>query len=116
VDEVPHDWLFDYVEAAVHHGGAGTTAASLRAGIPTVVVPFFADQPFWGRRVTEMGVGPEPIPRRSLTVERLTSAIQQATADRDMKSRAAALGQRIKEENGIEHAIEAFDLHLRKAN
>ena len=116
VDEVPHDWLFDYVEAAVHHGGAGTTAASLRAGIPTVVVPFFADQPFWGRRVAEMGVGPEPIPRRSLTVERLTSAIQQATADRDMKSKAAALGQRIKEENGIERAIEAFDLHLRKAN
>jgi sterol 3beta-glucosyltransferase len=116
VDEVPHHWLFDYVAAAVHHGGAGTTAASLRAGIPTVVVPFFADQPFWGRRVAEMGVGPEPVARRSLTVERLTSAIQQATADGDMKSRAASLGQRIKEENGIERAIEAFDLIFREAN
>ena len=116
VDEVPHNWLFECVEAAVHHGGAGTTAESLRAGIPTVVVPFFADQPFWGRRMAELGVGPEPILRRSLTVERLTNAIQQATADREMKSRAAALGQRIREENGIERAVEAFDLHLRKAS
>ena len=114
VEEVPHDWLFERVEAAVHHGGAGTTAASLRAGIPTIVVPFFADQPFWGRRVAELGVGPEPIPRRSLTVERLTSAIRQATSDRDMKSRAAALGQRIRAETGIERAVEAFDLHTRK--
>ncbi len=115
VDEVPHDWLFKRVEAAVHHGGAGTTAASLRAGIPTIVVPFFADQPFWGRRVAELGVGPEPIPRRSLTVGRLTNAIQRATADGDMKSKAAALGQRIRAENGTERAAEAFDLHVRKA-
>jgi sterol 3beta-glucosyltransferase len=79
------------------------------------VVPFFADQPFWGWRVTELGVGPEPIPRRSLTVERLTNAIQQTTADRDMKSRAAALGQWIRGENGIERAVEAFDIHTRKA-
>jgi sterol 3beta-glucosyltransferase len=115
VDEVPHDWLFERVEAAVHHGGAGTTAASLRAGLPTIVVPFFADQPFWGRRVAELGVGPEPIPRRSLTVGRLTHAIQRATADGDMKSKAAALGQRIRAENGTERAAEAFDLHVRKA-
>jgi phosphate transport system permease protein len=86
------------------------------AGIPTIVVPFFADQPFWGRRVAELGVGPEPIPRHSLAVERLTNAIHQATADRGMKSRAAALGQRIKEENGIERAVEAFDLQTRKAS
>jgi UDP:flavonoid glycosyltransferase YjiC (YdhE family) len=115
VDEVPHDWLFERVEAAVHHGGAGTTAASLRAGLPTIVVPFFADQPFWGRRVAELGVGPEPIPRRSLTVGRLTHAIQRATADGDMKSKAAALGQRIRAENGTERAAEAFGLHVRKA-
>jgi sterol 3beta-glucosyltransferase len=116
VKSVPHDWLFERVRAAVHHGGAGTTAASLRAGIPTIVVPFFADQPFWGWRVAGLGVGPEPISRRSLTVERLANAIQQATADRDMQSRAAALGQRIREENGIERAVEAFDLHTRKVS
>jgi sterol 3beta-glucosyltransferase len=111
VEEVPHDWLFERVEVAVHHGGAGTTAASLRAGVPTVVVPFFADQPFWGWRVAELGVGPDPIPRRSLTVEQLANAIQQATADRDMNSRAIALGRRIRGENGIERAVEAFSLY-----
>ena len=116
VEEVPHDWLLERVEAAVHHGGAGTTAASLRAGVPTAVVPFFADQPFWGRRIAELGLGPEPIPRRSLTVDRLANAIQQATADRDMKARAIALGRRIKEEKGIERAVEAFDLHTTKAS
>jgi sterol 3beta-glucosyltransferase len=98
VEEVPHDWLLERVEAAVHHGGAGTTAASLRAGVPTAVVPFFADQPFWGRRIAELGVGPEPIPRRSLSVDRLANAIQQATADRDMKARAIAPSRRIKED------------------
>ncbi len=80
------------------------------------MVPFFADQPFWGRRVAELGVGPEPIPRRSLTVERLANAIQQATADRDMKARAIALGRRIREEKGIERAVEALDLHTTKAS
>jgi sterol 3beta-glucosyltransferase len=116
VEEVPHDWLLERVEAAVHHGGAGTTAASLRAGVPTAVVPFFADQPFWGRRIAELGVGPEPIPRRSLTVDRLANAIQQATVDCDMKARAIVLGRRIKEEKGIERAVEAFDLHTTKAS
>ena len=115
VEDVPHEWLFQRVEVAVHHGGAGTTAASLRAGVPTVVVPFFADQPFWGWRVAELGAGSQPIPRRWLTVERLANAIQQATADRNMKSRAIALGRRIRGENGIERAVEAFSLHVRKA-
>jgi EryCIII-like glycosyltransferase len=114
LEEVPHDWLFERVGVAVHHGGAGTTAASLRAGVPTVVVPFFADQPFWGWRVAELGVGPEPIPRRSLTVEQLANAIQQTTADRDMNSRAIALSRRIRGENGIERAVEAFSLYTRK--
>jgi sterol 3beta-glucosyltransferase len=115
VEDVPHEWLFQRVEAAVHHGGAGTTAASLRAGVPTVVVPFFADQPFWGWRVAELGVGPQPIPHRSLTLERLATAVQRATADHNMRSRAIALGRRITGENGIERAVEAFSLHVRKA-
>ena len=111
VGDVPHEWLFERVWAAVHHGGAGTTAASLRAGVPTVVVPFFADQPFWGRRVAELGVGPEPISRRSLTVERLANAIQWATTGHDINVRAVALGRRIRGENGIERAVEAFNLN-----
>jgi sterol 3beta-glucosyltransferase len=116
VEDVPHDWLFEQVKATIHHGGAGTTSASLRAGIPTIVVPFFADQPFWGWRVAELGVGPEPISPRSLGVEQLANAIRRTTSDRDMQSRAAAMGRRIRRENGIERAVEAFDLHIRKAS
>jgi sterol 3beta-glucosyltransferase len=116
VDNVPHDWLFGRVKATIHHGGAGTTSASLRAGVPTLVVPFFADQPFWGWRVAELGVGPEPISPRSLGVERLAGAIRKSTSDRDMRARAAAMGQWIRSEKGIERAVEAFDLHTRKAS
>ena len=82
IDSVPHAWLFSRVAAVVHHGGAGTTAAGLRAGVPSVIVPFFGDQPFWGQRVAHLGVGPAPIPRKRLTVERLAQAIHQAVTDR----------------------------------
>ena len=116
VEDVPLDCLFEQVKATIHHGGAGTTSASLRAGIPTIVVPFFADQPFWGWRVAELGVGPEPISPRSLGVEQLANAIRRTTSDRDMQSRVAAMGRRIRRENGIERAVEAFDLHIRKAS
>jgi len=105
-DSVPHAWLFPRVSAVVHHGGAGTTAAGLRAGVPSITVPFFGDQPFWGRRIAELGVGPEPIPRRRLTVERLASAIQQAVGDGDMRQRAARLGARIRAEDGMAGAVE----------
>jgi sterol 3beta-glucosyltransferase len=116
VEDLPHDWLFERVTAAVHHGGAGTTSASLRAGIPTVVVPFFADQPFWGWRVAELGVGPEPISRRLISVEQLANAIRRATSDHDMRARAGALARRIRGEYGIERAVEAFGFHTRKAS
>ena len=105
-ESVPHAWLFPRVAAVVHHGGAGTTAAGLRAGVPSITVPFFGDQPFWGRRIAELGVGPEPIPRRRLTVERLASAIQQAVGDGDMRQRAARLGARIRAEDGMAGAVE----------
>src|SRR5258708_9892738 len=62
IEPCPHDWLFPRVAAAVHHGGAGTTAAALRAGVPSVVVPFFADQPFWAWRGSAPGAGPPPPP------------------------------------------------------
>ena len=105
-ESLPHAWLFPRVAAVVHHGGAGTTAAGLRAGVPSITVPFFGDQPFWGRRIAELGVGPEPIPRRRLTVERLASAIQQAVGDDGMRLRAAKLGARIRAEDGIAGAVE----------
>lgn len=75
IDTVPHDWLFPQVAAVVHHGGAGTTAAGLRAGRPTITVPFFGDQPFWARQVYKLGVGPAPIPSAQLAVKPLAAAI-----------------------------------------
>jgi len=105
VDSVPFSWLFPRCAAVVHHGGAGTTAAGLRAGVPSVVIPFFADQPFWGRRVAELGVGPAPIPRKKLTAERLSRAIETAVRDPGMRQRAADLGARISAEDGIARAV-----------
>ena len=100
IDAVPHWWLFPRMAAVLHHGGAGTTAEGLRAGIPTVIVPHMADQPFWGARVHALGVGPRPVPRHRLTVRRLTEAIAQATGDAGIAERAASLGALIRAEDG----------------
>jgi UDP:flavonoid glycosyltransferase YjiC (YdhE family) len=108
IDSIPHSWLFPRVSAVVHHGGASTTAAGLRAGVPSVIVPFYGDQPFWGRRIAELGVGPNPIPRAKLTSERLANAIQQAVTDKGMHERAASLGKKIQAENGIARAAEVI--------
>jgi sterol 3beta-glucosyltransferase len=105
IDSVPHSWLFPRVGAVVHHGGAGTTAAGLRAGVPSIIIPFFGDQLFWGQRIAELGVGPEPIPRKKLTVERLTQAIQQAVTDESMRQCASNLGAKIQAEDGIAGAV-----------
>lgn len=102
---VPHDWLYPRVAAAVHHGGAGTTGASLRAGVPTIVVPFTMDQPFWGARVAALGVGPAPIRRRRLTAEGLAAALSRAVSDEAMRARAAEMGARIRQEDGVADAV-----------
>lgn len=109
LDSVPHAWLFPRMAAVVHHGGAGTTAAGFRAGVPSILVPHLGDQPFWAKRVTELGVGPQPIPRRKLTSERLAAAITTATTDQNVRTRAAALGERIRAEDGIAQTIEIID-------
>jgi sterol 3beta-glucosyltransferase len=75
LDNVPHDWLFPRCKAVVHHGGAGTTAAGLKASCPTTIVPFFGDQPFWGERVHARGVGPSPIPVDEFSLHKLEDAI-----------------------------------------
>lgn len=105
VGSVPHHWLFPRMAAVVHHGGAGTTAAGLRAGVPSIVTPFFGDQPFWGRRVEALGVGPKPIPRSQLNSDRLAEAIRVAVNDNEMKRKAAALGECIRAEDGIARAV-----------
>ncbi|HUF26315.1 MAG TPA: glycosyltransferase, partial [Gemmatimonadaceae bacterium] len=103
--DVPHDWLFPRMTAVVHHGGAGTTAAGLRAGRPTVICPFFGDQPFWGWRVHELGVGSEPIPQKKLTAGRLAAALRQVTALPVIRRNADALGDKIRSEDGVANAI-----------
>lgn len=105
LDAAPHAWLFPKMAAVVHHGGAGTTAAGLRAGVPSIIVPFFADQPFWGRQVAKLRVGPEPLPRKRLTVDGLALAIETAVSDQPMRQRAAALGSKIQAEDGVAQAV-----------
>ena len=104
IDDAPHARLFPHVAASLHHGGAGTTAASLRAGLPTIICPFFGDQPFWARRVVTLGVGPPSLDRRSLSVAALASAFA-AAADADMRRRAARLGEAIRRDRGVADAI-----------
>ncbi len=106
LDSAPFTWLFPRMAAVVHHGGAGTTAVGLRAGVPSILVPFFADQPFWGQRVAELGVGPDPIPRKKLTVERLAKAIQTVVTDLEMRHRATEVGAKIQSEDGVTRAVE----------
>jgi UDP:flavonoid glycosyltransferase YjiC (YdhE family) len=105
VESIPFSWLFPRVAAVIHHGGAGTTAAGLRAGVPSIVIPFFGDQHFWGQRVLVLGVGPAPIPRRKLTAERLGQTIQKAVTDGQIRQRAANLGVKIRAEDGIPGAV-----------
>ena len=103
LDNAPHSWLFPRMAAVVHHGGAGTTAAGLRAGVPTITIPHGNDQFAWGRRVYELGVGSKAIPRKHLSAEKLANAIQFAQSDKVRKS-AKALGVKIRSESGAENA------------
>jgi sterol 3beta-glucosyltransferase len=113
MESVSHSWLFPRVAAAVHHGGAGTTAAGLRAGVPSIVVPFFGDQLFWGQRVEKLGVGTAPIPRKKLTVENLARAIDQTVTDPVMRQQAANLGAKIQAEDGITNAVRIIESIVR---
>ena len=112
VDGVDHGELFPRCAAVVHHGGAGTLAATLRAGVPSVVVPHMLDQRAWARRLHELGVAPRPIPRRKLSMERLHESIAAAVADGAMRERAVELGERIRAEDGVGYALEVFERQI----
>lgn len=114
VDSVPHDWLFPRMAAVIHHCGAGTTGAGLRAGVPAVPIPFFADQLFWARRLHELGVAPRPIPRKKLTSENLAQAITTTINDREMNVRAKELGKRISQEDGVGVAVDIAERYFLK--
>jgi UDP:flavonoid glycosyltransferase YjiC (YdhE family) len=112
IDNVPHDWLFPKMQAVVHHGGAGTTAAGLRAGVPTIIAPFFSDQPFWGQRVEQIGVGPTPIPQKELTAVKLAEAMRQVVENPDMQLKASRIGDQILAEDGVQTAITVIDSYF----
>lgn len=112
IQEAPHDWLLPRVAAVVHHGGAGTTAAGLRAGKPSLICPFMGDQFFWGQRVAAAGAGPQPVPQKQLTAERLAVAIKTAVSDPAMQRRAADLGAAIRAEDGVGRAVGIINRRL----
>ncbi|KAL9612916.1 MAG: hypothetical protein Q9167_002499 [Letrouitia subvulpina] len=107
VDNVPHDWLFRRVTCVIHHGGAGTTAAGIALGKPTVVVPFFGDQPFWGSMVAKAGAGPMPIPHKELTSDNLAAAIKEALKP-EVLQKAQKLGASISSERGADAGAQDF--------
>ncbi|KAI5084585.1 hypothetical protein GOP47_0000754 [Adiantum capillus-veneris] len=111
LENCPHDWLFPQCAAVVHHGGAGTTAAGLRAACPTTIVPFFGDQPFWGDRVHAKGVGPTPIPVGQFSLDKLVHAMN-FMRDPEVKQRAVELAHAMEHENGVIGAVNAFHKHL----
>lgn len=112
LDSAPHDWLFPKMAAIIHHGGAGTTAAALKAGVPSVVVPFFGDQPFWGDRAYQLGTSPAPIHKTELTVDRLVRAITTAVTDVKMRQQAKAIAKEIRAEDGVKQAVTAMDRYI----
>ena len=108
LENTPHDWLFPKVRACVIHGGAGTTAIALKCGKPTMIVPFFGDQHFWGAMVSNSKAGPEPVPYKSLTAEKLAEGIKYCLTEEAVKA-VEEIATRISEEgDGAENACKAF--------
>jgi UDP:flavonoid glycosyltransferase YjiC (YdhE family) len=108
VQYVPHDWLLPLMAAAIHHGGAGTTIAAARAGIPSIVVPIFGDQPFWASRLHRLGAAPPAIARNQLTEARLQKALRSVDAPA-MRQAAARLGEQLRLEDGVDTAISTLE-------
>lgn len=107
IEGAPHNWLFPRMAAAVHHVGAGTTAEGLRTGKLTAVFPSnFGDQLFWGKRIHALEAGPEPVPQKKLTIERLAAALRAVTEDEGMRHLTEELGEEIRAENGVARAVE----------
>jgi UDP:flavonoid glycosyltransferase YjiC (YdhE family) len=111
ISDCPHEWLFQYVAAVVHHGGAGTAACGLRNACPTLVVPFFGDQPFWGEMIAAAGAGPRPIPHKLLTVDNLTQAIHFCLTC-EAKQATRGLSSQMASERGVEAAVQSFHANL----
>jgi UDP:flavonoid glycosyltransferase YjiC (YdhE family) len=109
IDNIPHSWLFPQMACIVHHGGAGTTAANFRAGVPSVIIPFFGDQPFWAYQAAKLGVSPATINKKNLTVDSLAQAITNAVENQSIRKQAAILGEKIRSENGVAKVVEILN-------
>jgi sterol 3beta-glucosyltransferase len=115
IGDVPHDWLFPRMTAFVHHGGSGTTHSALSTGKPALIVPFMADQPFWGRRLAELGVGVAPIKPKQLTPERLAEALHTLTQDQAIRQRASDLGALLRAEDGLATTCQLVEQYVTKS-
>jgi sterol 3beta-glucosyltransferase len=109
IDGAPHDWLFPQMAAVVHHGGAGTTAAGLAAGRPSLITPFFGDQRFWGHRVHKIGAGPAPLPQKMITADLLAPRIGDLINTGGYRHRAATLATKINSEHGAQEAVRIIE-------
>ncbi len=116
VEDVPHSWLFPQVAAVIHHGGAGTTAAALRAGVPAVITPFAGagDQVSWADLAVRLGVGPPARAIKQMPPEHLAYAIQECVNHPALRANAAALGQKIRAENGVLNAVALIEQYATK--
>ncbi|KAJ5611400.1 hypothetical protein N7510_008119 [Penicillium lagena] len=111
IDDCPHGWIFRRVSCVVHHGGAGTTAAAVAAGKPSIIIPFFGDQPFWAEMVAMAGAGPPPIAFKNLTADRVAHAIRVALTPQ-VSGSAIKLGMRVAKEDGVANGVDAFHKQL----
>ena len=106
---LPHNWLLPQCKGIVHHGGYGTTAAGLHAGIPALVIPHIADQFYWGQRVFELGVGPQPIRRANLELQGLIESLNELVRNGDLNLTASNLGEQIRSESGVKNAVRLIE-------
>jgi len=111
-DSIPHAWLFPRMQVIVHHGGNGTVGAALAAGIPQVIIPHVADQPFWASRMAALGVAPKPLPNRRLTGPRLADRLSQALNNAAMRQRATQLADRLRSEDGPGQAASFIEQNI----
>jgi len=112
IENVPHEWLFPQMLAVSHHGGAGTTAAGVRAGVPSIIIPFGGDQPYWGDRIYQLGIGTKPIWCKRLTVKNFTKAIIEVASNPVMKEKAIQVGTQLRKEQGVDNAVSIIENSL----